>query len=183
MTLTGLEEQIKSCRACPLHETRLNAVPGEGNDKAQVFVIGEAPGAKEDEAGEPFVGRSGSKLNEALESIGLDRTNVFISNLVKCRPPKNRNPKDSEIDICSNYLFSQISLVRPKVLLTLGKFSSNCLLGTNRSMSQIRGSIFHIHVDGAEVFVVPTYHPAATLYNKKLEPLFFEDFQTIKSLL
>jgi len=158
-------QQIRTCTRCRLHEGRVHAVPGEGPLDADVFLIGEAPGRDEDASGRPFVGAAGKILNKALAAARLPRDSVFVTNVVKCRPPANRGPRADELESCRPYLATQIAVVRPKVLVTLGSTALRGLLGKGPELKDIRGR--------AAVFegipVVPTYHPAAILYNRRLE--------------
>jgi DNA polymerase len=174
--LEVLAEQIRICVKCPLHESRTNAVPGDGDVNARVMIIGEAPGKDEDETGHPFVGASGRFLNQVLEGTGIDRQDFFITNTVKCRPPKNRTPKRLEIDTCtSNYLFEQIELIDPRLLMLLGLVSAKTLLGV-KSISEARGKV--IERDGRKYIV--GYHPAVRYYREDLAEKVREDFALLK---
>ncbi len=179
--LQGLEDAIKKCRDCPLHLTRKNAVPGEGLENADIIFIGEAPGRNEDEAGRPFIGQAGKFLDFALESVGLKRTGIYITNVVKCRPPENRDPRDEEIETCSHYLDEQIAIIKPKVLCTLGKFATSYILSSYgfdiESISKIHGRVYASPV--AMVKIIPLYHPAATIYNPELKEYFLRDMKII----
>ncbi len=179
MDLFSLVEQSKGCDACPLaQQGRTQVVFGDGNPDADIMFIGEGPGFYEDKNGKPFVGAAGKLLTQLLESIGLNREDVYITNVVKCRPPKNRDPKPDEIDICTNrYLFSQIKLINPKVIATLGRFASSVILEMKDvSMGRVHGQKFF--KDGS--LVVPIYHPAAALHSRaNLVPL-TDDFKKLK---
>ncbi len=181
MELEELANTIRACRKCKLSLTRRNAVPGEGNPKASVMIIGEAPGATEDEMGRPFVGSAGKLLDELMKRIGLDRSKVYITNLVKCRPPNNRDPEADEISACSPYLDLQISLIKPKLIVTLGNFSTSYILGKigirDARISKVRGKFYFWKE--LDVTVFPTYHPAAALYNPRLRKVLEEDFDAI----
>lgn len=156
-SLQEIAEKIKSCTFCPLSKNRTNAVPGDGPSKADIMIIGEGPGEDEDEQGRPFFGRAGKLLTQALESAGLKREEVFITNVVKCRPPENREPTIVERDTCmNNYLYKQIELVNPKVICLLGSVAVQALLG-KRSVTAVRGKVFEKMV---RVFF-STIHPAA----------------------
>jgi uracil-DNA glycosylase len=155
-----LERAVKSCTLCPLHKTRTQAVFGVGNRTAQWMVIGEAPGADEDRQGEPFVGRAGQLLNSMLRAIGLKREQVFIANILKSRPPNNRDPKPEEVQACIPYLFRQIELVNPKLILCVGRIAAQTLLETDTSIGKLRGQLHRIA--GNRPMVV-TYHPAYLL--------------------
>ncbi len=185
--LRRIEEQIRSCRKCPLHKTRTNAVPGEGSYNPKVFFIGEAPGRNEDLQGRPFVGAAGKLLDELLASIGLTRSDVYITNLVKCRPPGNRDPKEEEVKACSPYLIAQIKVMDPSIIVTLGRHSTKFILnmmGRNfKSIMAIRGTIFKDELLGRKRTIMPTLHPAAALYNPNLRSLLQEDFFKLKNLM
>lgn len=155
-----LERAVKNCTLCPLHKTRTQGVFGVGNRTAQWMVIGEAPGADEDRQGEPFVGRAGQLLNSMLKAIGLKREQVFIANILKSRPPNNRDPKPEEVQACIPYLFRQIELVNPKLILCVGRIAAQTLLETDTSIGKLRGQLHRIA--GNRPMVV-TYHPAYLL--------------------
>jgi DNA polymerase len=177
----GLEQiatQIHNCASCKLHEGRTNAVPGSGPAHADVFFLGEGPGAREDEEGLPFVGRSGRYLDQLLESIGLHREKVFITNVVKCRPPSNRDPHVAEVKACAPYLEQQLRLIRPRLVVTLGRFAMEQFFSDLR-ISEIHGQPRCID----DTIYLPLYHPAAALYRGSLRPVVEEDFRTIPALL
>ncbi|HTJ17461.1 MAG TPA: uracil-DNA glycosylase [Steroidobacteraceae bacterium] len=155
-----LERAVKTCTLCPLHKTRTQGVFGVGNRAAQWMVIGEAPGADEDRQGEPFVGRAGQLLNSMLKAIGLPREHVFIANILKSRPPNNRDPKPEEVQACIPYLFRQIELVNPKLILCVGRIAAQTLLETDTPIGKLRGQLHRIA--GNRPMVV-TYHPAYLL--------------------
>jgi uracil-DNA glycosylase len=155
-----LERAVKSCTLCPLHKTRTQAVFGVGNRSAQWMVIGEAPGAEEDRQGEPFVGRAGQLLNSMLKAVGLKREQVFIANILKSRPPNNRDPQPEEVNACLPYLFRQIELVNPRLILCVGRIAAQTLLETDTSIGKLRGQLHRIA--GNRPMVV-TYHPAYLL--------------------
>jgi uracil-DNA glycosylase len=155
-----LERAVKTCTLCPLHKTRTQGVFGVGNRNAQWMVIGEAPGADEDRQGEPFVGRAGQLLNSMLKAIGLAREQVFIANILKSRPPHNRDPRPEEVQACIPYLFRQIELVNPKLILCVGRIAAQTLLETDTSIGKLRGQLHRIA--GNRPMVV-TYHPAYLL--------------------
>ena len=161
--LIELHKEILVCRRCDLHVGRTQAVCGAGTIAADLLIVGEAPGAKEDRAGEPFVGPAGQLLNAMLRAIGLDRDAVFIANVLKCRPPDDRNPAPVEIEQCLPYLRRQIELVRPKLILAVGRFAAHSLLdvGADTPLGKLRGSV-HRHLPG-NIPVVVTYHPAYLL--------------------
>ena len=184
--LDEIADKIRNCKKCPLWQHRRNAVPGEGSPDAEIMFIGEAPGYHEDLQGRPFVGAAGKLLTELIEGIGLRRENVFITNVVKCRPPNNRDPTDDEISACSPYLDEQIKILSPKIIVTLGRHSTIYILrkaGISVSgISQVRGRVFDITFDDIKVRVIPTYHPAAALYNPKLKADLEKDFNFIRSV-
>lgn len=177
--LGEIEDMVKKCTRCHLHLTRKNAVPGDGNENAEIMFIGEAPGKNEDEAGKPFVGKAGQFLDFALTEAGLDRRDVYITNVVKCRPPGNRDPVEEEIKSCSPYLDEQIEIIKPKVICTLGKFATEYILSSYgfemEPISRIHGRVYAIPV--AMVKIIPMYHPAATIYNPALKGQFLEDMK------
>ena len=182
-----IAKEIQKCTKCPLYKNRKNPVPGEGNPDSEIIFIGEAPGYHEDVQGRPFVGSAGKLLTELIEMIGLNRKNVFITNVVKCRPPTNRDPLKEEIDACKPYLFKQIEIIKPRIIVTLGRHSTLTILhhmGIKvHGISSVRGQIFKGELLGINVTVIPTYHPAAALYNPKLRRVLEEDFMLIKMVL
>jgi len=155
----GLRETVSGCTRCPLHESRTQTVFGVGDQKADWMIIGEAPGAEEDRRGEPFVGRAGKLLDEMLRAVGLGRDRVFIANILKCRPPNNRDPKPEESAQCRGYLERQIALVQPRVILAVGRIAAQLLLDTDTPVGRLRGSIHHLD----DIPLVVTYHPAYLL--------------------
>lgn len=178
MELTRIEAEIRACTACVLHRGRANAVPGEGPHNAQILFIGEAPGFHEDQQGRPFVGASGKFLEEMLNGIGLARAQVYITNVVKCRPPANRDPLEDEISACSGYLDRQIALIRPRLIVTLGRFSMARFF-PNARISQIHGQPRQV----SGLVCYPLYHPAAALHQPSLRRVVEEDFQRIPAIL
>ena len=182
-----LEERIRNCQKCPLGQLRTNAVPGAGSCDAKVMFVGEAPGYWEDQRGLPFVGRAGKVLDELLAEIGLSRDEVYITNVVKCRPPGNRDPTEEEIKACAPYLDRQIDIIRPKVIVPLGRHSMRYLLekfGFNAEpISKIHGKTFRARTLFGEIVIMPTYHPAAALYKPQLLEAIREDFRKLKTLL
>ncbi|HEB56013.1 MAG TPA: uracil-DNA glycosylase [Gammaproteobacteria bacterium] len=157
----ALQARVADCRLCELHKTRTQTVFGVGNRDADWLIIGEAPGADEDRQGEPFVGRAGQLLNAMLQALDLSREDVYIANILKCRPPQNRDPKAEEVLHCSPYLERQIQLIQPKVILALGRIAAQKLLQTNTTLGRLRGRLHHIESTTAPVIV--TYHPAYLL--------------------
>jgi len=179
LTLSELREVIKDCQRCPLGKTRTHLVFGVGNEKADLMLIGEAPGEEEDLQGEPFVGRAGQLLNKILEAIGLRRQDVYIANILKCRPPGNRDPLPSEVEKCEPYLFKQIELIQPKLIVALGRVAGQTLLRTTTSLSQLRGKVHNFR--GVKLIV--TFHPAALLRNPQWKRPTWEDMQLVKKTL
>ncbi len=182
-----LVRRIMECKRCPLHRTRKNPVPGEGPLNADVMFVGEAPGRNEDEQGRPFVGAAGNLLNKLLEEAGLKRNEVYITNVVKCRPPGNRDPTDEEIEACLPYLVEQIKIIRPRVIVALGRYSARTLFRLAglkwESMSKQHGRVYDATIAGVRVKLVATYHPAAALYRPPLRETLAEDFRTVLSRL
>ena len=178
LTIKTIQEKVKICKKCDLCNTRRNAVPGKGNQKADIVFIGEAPGKNEDQYGEPFIGRAGKKLDDALENAGLARNNVYITNIVKCRPPNNRVPNDTEKSMCSNYLEDELKIINPKIICLLGNTPFYSILG-GKEITKNHGKI--ISKDNRVYFV--TFHPAATIYNQKLEEVFKNDIKKLVNKL
>lgn len=176
-------KRIKKCRKCELWKYRENVVPGAGLLNARIILVGEAPGKHEDRQGKPFVGRAGEILTKHLEKIGLKRNKVFITNILKCRPPENRDPKKEEMERCKTYLQEQIKIIDPQVIVTLGRYSTQIILGLKdirvNKISRVRGKVFEM---GKRV-IIPTYHPAAILYNPSFEKEIRKDFIKVKEIL
>lgn len=177
-SLNSLYDSIHECKKCPLGHTRTNFVFGVGNENADVMIIGEAPGAEEDKQGIPFVGRAGKLLTDILKAIKFEREEVYIANILKCRPPNNRNPLPAEMDECTPYLYKQIDLIKPKVILCLGLVAANSLLKEKSSLTKLRGNVFEIQ--GIKTMV--TYHPAALLRNPNWKKGCWEDVQKFRKL-
>lgn len=178
--LEQIAQEIRACKACALHSARTRVVPGAGRPDADIMFIGEAPGYHEDQQGLPFVGASGKYLGELLAMIGLTRNDVFIANVVKCRPPGNREPLPAEIDTCvETYLNQQIAIIRPKIIATLGRFSMALFFPTNARISKVHGQ--PRRADGRIYY--PLFHPAAVLRNPNLRPAMETDFRRMLSLL
>ena len=178
-TLETLRKKVLQCQKCSLCKTRNKVVFGTGSAKASLMFVGEAPGRDEDQKGEPFVGRAGQLLTKIIESIGLKRSDVYIANVLKCRPPNNRNPLPEEIITCEPYLIQQIEQIKPKVICTLGKFAAQTLLRTTETISKLRGNFFFYH--GAKL--IPTYHPAYLLRNPSEKRLVWEDMKKMRKVL
>ena len=177
-TLEIIADQVRKCTLCKLCESRTNAVPGEGSNSAKLMFIGEAPGRNEDEQGRPFVGTAGKLLTEALEEAGLSRKDVFITNVVKCRPPNNRVPTDQERDSCRPYLERQIKLINPKIICVLGRTAYEALL-KGGSITSNRGKL----IEHQKRFYFLTVHPAAVIYNPQLKSVFKKDIVNLVDAL
>lgn len=178
ITLRELNSLIKDCSKCPLHKSRNKFVFGVGNPEADILVVGEGPGADEDKQGEPFVGRAGKLLNDILKAINFQREEVYIANIVKCRPPGNRTPLSEEMDSCFPYLSKQIELIKPKLILALGLTAAQGLLKKRDSLTSMRGKIF----DYRGIKTMVTYHPAALLRNPQWKRGCWEDVQKFRKL-
>lgn len=176
--LEELYSMIHTCNRCELSKTRNKFVFGVGNPKADVMLIGEAPGADEDRLGEPFVGRAGKLLTDILKAINFTRDEVYIANILKCRPPGNRNPLPSEMDTCMPYLYKQIELIQPKLILALGLVAATGLLKVKTSLTKLRGTVHELN--GVKLMV--TYHPAALLRNPNWKKGAWEDVQQFRKL-
>jgi uracil-DNA glycosylase family 4 len=179
-----LTDEIKTCRKCGLWRQRKNAVPGEGNLDVAVMLVGEAPGYWEDVKGRPFVGAAGKILDEMLSKAGISRRDVYITNVIKCRPPENRDPLPSEIQTCTLYLDRQIKIIKPKFLVTLGRHAAFYILDKaaieTEGITKIHGKIYEASLLGFRVFIMPMYHPAAALYKAKYKDELDKDFQLLK---
>jgi len=176
--------EIKACKKCPLHANRVNAVPGEGGYRCGIILIGEAPGANEDLQGRPFVGAAGKLLDELMGGVGVSRGMIYITNVVKCRPPGNRQPTDEEVEICTSlYLNRQIATINPKLIVCLGNISSKYIFNKYglkfKSMSEAHGRIHRIISLHGEIKIIATYHPAAILRNPKIREEAKRDWKTI----
>jgi uracil-DNA glycosylase family 4 len=178
-TLDKIAAHVASCTRCPLYSTATKPVPGEGNPNADLMCVGEAPGATEDETGRPFVGAAGQLLTKILSAIDLRREDVFICNVLKHRPPGNRNPRPEEVAACSPYLIRQIEIIRPKVILALGTFAAQTLLDTKLAIGKLRGQVHHYY----GVPLIVTYHPAALLRNPGWKRPTWEDVQLARRIL
>jgi uracil-DNA glycosylase len=178
-TLDEIAKKVNKCTRCPLYETATQGVPGEGNAKAKLVCVGEAPGAKEDETGRPFVGQAGQLLTKILGAIDLTREQVFICNVLKHRPPGNRNPRPDEVEACSPYLIRQLELIKPKVIVAFGTFAAQTLLNTKTPIGQLRGLVHKYH----GIPLVVTYHPAALLRNPAWKRPTWEDVKLARRIL
>lgn len=181
--LRGQGESLVDCRACALCQGRTQVVFGAGSPVADLMFVGEGPGFNEDKQGEPFVGQAGKLLNELLEGIGLSRSQVYIGNVVKCRPPGNRDPLPEEIAACTPHLMQQIRVIRPAVICTLGRFATRVIAQTEAPISAVRGKAKEVEVAGIPVIVFPVFHPAAALYTAANRGVLEQDFQKLRVLL
>ena len=178
-SLDAVAKTVASCTRCPLYATATNPVPGVGNPKADLMIVGEAPGASEDEKGEPFVGAAGQLLTKILAAVDLRREDVYICNVLKHRPPGNRNPMPDEVAACRPYLFRQFELIRPKAILALGTFAAQTLLQTKLGIGKLRSQVHRFH----GVPLIVTYHPAALLRNPSWKRPTWEDVQLVRRIL
>jgi len=177
--LETIAQQVSVCTKCELYKGRTKAVPGEGPTHAEIMFIGEGPGASEDKQGRPFVGASGKFLDELLAQAGVTRSDVFITNVVKCRPPGNRDPQPIEVETCTtNYLDNQIKIVNPSIIVTLGRHSMNKFI-PDAKITQIHGQMQKV----GKRFVIPMFHPAAALHQVRFRPMLLEDFAKLPKLL
>lgn len=184
--LAQIKEEVINCEECPLHETRNMPVVGEGDHRADIMFVGEAPGRQEDKTGRPFCGRAGEILDKLLEGIELEREQVYICNVLKCRPPNNRDPKLSEIKSCTPYLERQIEIVEPEVIAALGNFGTEFILKQYdlkeklQGISKIHGEVFSANTLFGSIKIVPLYHPAVATYNPNMRDVLKQDFETLK---
>lgn len=180
--LSSLDREIKQCQKCPLAKLRKNAVPGEGHLGADLMFVGEGPGRDEDLQGKPFVGRAGELLTKIIQAMKFKRESVYITNVIKCRPPENRNPISSEIEACKGYLFKQIELISPKVIVTLGNVPTRFFLNTNAGITSLRGK-FHTYKG---IRIMPTFHPSYLVRNeedRRLRKMVWMDMQKVMAVL
>ena len=181
--LDALREEVECCSSCVLAETRTRAVFGEGDPGADLMFVGEAPGYHEDQQGRPFVGQAGKLLEQLLASIGMTREQVYIANVLKSRPPNNRDPRPEEIDACRPYLWRQIEIIRPKVICTLGNFATKLLSGDQRGITKVHGQPRATEIAGHRLYLYPIFHPAAALYTPANLATLKEDFLRLPELL
>lgn len=181
--LEALRAEVESCTLCDLHATRTRGVPGEGDPGADLMFVGEAPGYHEDQQGRPFVGQAGKLLEQLLAGIGLSREQVFIANVLKSRPPNNRDPKPEEIAACQPYLWRQIELIKPKVICTLGNFATKLLSGDQAGITRVHGKPRATVISGHPVYLYPIFHPAAALYTPAMLTTLKEDFLRLPDLM
>lgn len=180
--LLSLEKSILTCQKCPLSRTRTHAVPGEGDLNADLMFVGEGPGRDEDLQGRPFVGKAGQLLTKIIQAMNFRRDEVYITNVVKCRPPGNRNPQQDEIASCKDYLLAQIELIDPRVIVTLGKVASDFFIRSSLGMTALRGDFHDFH----NVKVMPTFHPSYLIRNegnRKLRKMVWEDMKKVMAFL
>jgi DNA polymerase len=178
----SLEETILNCKKCPLSQSRTHAVPGEGDLNAELMFIGEAPGRDEDLQGRPFVGRAGQLLTKIIQAMTFQRDEVYITNIIKCRPPGNRNPQGNEIASCKDYLLAQIDLISPKVIVTLGKVAADFFIRSSLGMTALRGDFY----DFEDIKVMPTFHPSYLIRNegnRNLKKMVWEDMKKVMAFL
>ena len=178
-SLEELRATMQGCMRCSLCETRTNLVFGDGNPHARILVVGEAPGKNEDLQGIPFVGAAGKFLDELLADAGLDRKDIFIANVLKCRPPANRNPQPHEIEACAPFLRAQTKLIDPDVIVTLGNFATQFILKTNTGITRLRGTV----QQAGRFLVLPTFHPAAAIYDRSKRDVLISDFQQVGAIV
>jgi DNA polymerase len=181
--LDALRTEASGCTQCRLHEGRTQVVFGNGHPDADLMFVGEAPGFHEDQQGIPFVGQAGKLLDRLLEGIGLTRADVYVANVLKCRPPGNRDPMPDEIEQCEPFLFRQIELIRPKVVATLGNFATKLLSGKPTGITRVHGIEQETTIGGSQVLLYPIYHPAAALYTPAMLKVLEEDFARIPALM
>ena len=179
--LEQLRQRVAACTRCALHASRTQTVFGVGSATAQLLIIGEAPGAEEDRLGEPFVGRAGQLLNAMLASIGLDRHAVYIANILKCRPPRNRDPKPEEAEACAEFLAGQIRAIQPRLILAVGRIAAQWLLRSDAPLGRLRGRLHHYGADQTPLLV--TYHPAYLLRSPAQKRRAWEDLCRVRQLL
>jgi uracil-DNA glycosylase family 4 len=181
--LAGLADAASGCTRCPLAAGRTQVVFGSGDPAADLLFVGEAPGFHEDQQGVPFVGQAGKLLERLLAGIGLERREVYIANVIKCRPPGNRDPQPEEIEACEGYLFRQVELIQPRVVATLGNFATKLLSGKPTGITRVHGQEQETSVGGRRVLLYPLYHPAAALYTPAMLKVLEADFARLPELL
>ena len=184
--LNELKKEVEKCRRCPLYKTRTKIVFGTGSVNAKLMIISEAPGYWEDQKGEPFVGAAGKILDELLNSVGIKREEVYICNVLKCRPPNNRNPKTEEIKACASYLERQIELIKPRIICTLGNYSTSFIFekyglkNQIQGISKIHGKVFEVESLFLNIKIIPLYHPAVATYNPNMKEILAKDFKILE---
>lgn len=186
--LKAIKKEVLACKKCPLYKQRTYPVLGQGNPKAKIMFIGEAPGYWEDQKGQPFVGAAGKVLDELLSSARIKREDVYISNILKCRPPNNRDPKPEEIEACSSYLERQIKIIDPKIICPLGRYSMTFIMekfglkNEIQPISKIHGKVFELKNLFQDIKIIPLYHPAVATYNANMKGVLKTDFKVLKGL-
>ena len=184
MSIEEIAEEIKNCKKCNLWGSRHNTVPGEGDPNAKIMIVGEAPGRSEDMQGRPFVGPAGKILDRLLAGIGVERKSVFITSVLKCRPPGNRNPTEEEIQACAPFLNKQIKAISPAIVCTIGNVATQHMMQAfglkPESIGQVHGRVFPINTLELHFKLLPTYHPAAIIYNPGLEQMLRRDFELLR---
>lgn len=186
--LRVIRDEVLDCKKCPLYETRIYPVIGQGNHQADIVFVGEAPGFNENKTGRPFCGQAGKVFDELLQSAEIKREDIYITNILKCRPPGNRNPLQSEIDACTPYLIRQLKIIQPKVICCLGNFASRFvmeLFGLENQcdgISKIHGKVFDGNYDESEIKIIPLYHPAVASYNQNMIGDLKNDFKILKGV-
>ena len=180
-SMAEIARQVSQCRQCPLHATRTHTVPGAGSMQAEWMFVGEAPGQNEDEQGLPFVGRAGQLLDSMIVALKMQREEVFVTNVLKCRPPGNRDPEPGEVVECEPYLHRQLKIIRPKIIVGLGRISAQALLKTNAPLRQLRGTVYHYGEYNTPLVI--TYHPAYLLRNPRQKASVWEDLRLARSLV
>jgi DNA polymerase len=181
--LAAYADQVAACTRCRLAQGRTQVVFGVGNPQADLMFVGEAPGFHEDKQGVPFVGQAGKLLDKLLAGIGLERSQVYIANVLKCRPPGNRDPQPDEIESCEPHLFRQIELIQPRVVATLGNFATKLLSGKPTGITRVHGQEQEVTLGGNRVLLYPLYHPAAALYTPAMLKVLQEDFRRLPELM
>ncbi len=181
--LATFAEQVSGCTRCRLSQGRTQVVFGVGSPQADLMFVGEAPGFHEDKQGVPFVGQAGKLLDKLLAGIGLERSEVYVANVLKCRPPGNRDPQPDEIESCEPHLFRQIGLIQPRVVATLGNFATKLLSGKPTGITRVHGQVQEVTLGGNRVLLYPLYHPAAALYTPAMLNVLQEDFRRIPELM
>jgi DNA polymerase len=179
ISLSTLEQEVLKCEKCRLHEGKTNYVFGEGDSHAELMFVGEAPGYYEDRQGKPFVGKAGQLLTKIIKAMGMERSEVYIGNILKCRPPDNRDPEEDEMRACFPYLKQQIRCINPKVICALGRYAAQKLSGSDIAISNLRGRVFYFE----GIKLVPTFHPSYLLRNQKKKRLTWEDMKMILGIL
>lgn len=183
--LKKIKEEVLSCQKCSLYKTRIYPVIGEGNHQAKIILVGEAPGSSEAKTGRPFCGQAGKVLDELLDTAAIKRKEIYITNILKDRPPANRDPQKEEIKACLPYLERQIAIIKPKIICSLGNYATVCLLekyglkGKIEGISKIHGQVFESKADFGPIKIIPFYHPAVVVYNEKMKETLKKDFKIL----